>query len=81
MALLHEIKLLLAETLQLDEAQNWQAETPMLGVIAEFDSMAVVSLLTQLEENYGIMIEHDEISADVFATLGSLIEFVAEKVD
>ena len=81
MSLLQEIKVLLAETLQLDDAQGWQMETQMLGAVPEFDSMAVVTVLTQLEENYDIMIEHDEISADVFETLGSLIAFVATKID
>lgn len=80
-SLLQEIKILLAETLQLDDAQGWQMETQMLGAVPEFDSMAVVTVLTQLEENYDIMIEHDEISADVFETLGSLIAFVATKID
>jgi acyl carrier protein len=33
-----------------------------------------------VEENYGIMIEDDEVSAEVFETLGSLVNFISEKV-
>ncbi len=71
---------ILAETLQLGErAQVMNSSTPLLGSIAEFDSMAVVSVLTAIEDHYGFEIEDDEISADAFETVGSLVDFVAEK--
>jgi acyl carrier protein len=48
--------------------------------LPEFDSMAVVSIVTAIEEQYGVSIADDELTADVFATLGSLTEFVDRKV-
>jgi len=81
MSLQQEIKMLLKDTLQLDEVDNWDEETEILGAIPEFDSMAIVTVLTMVEENYGIMIEDDEVSAEVFETLGSLVTFIGEKVD
>jgi acyl carrier protein len=42
--------------------------------------MAVVSLITALEEQFGITVEDDEIGAATFETLGSLTEFVQQKV-
>lgn len=80
MSLQQEITTLLQETLQIDGTQSWTAGTEILGAIPEFDSMAIVTVLTLIEENYGIMIEDDEVSAEVFETLGSLVEFVAEKI-
>ena len=80
MSLQLEIKTLLKETLQLDEVDSWDEETEILGAIPEFDSMAIVTILTMVEENYGIMIEDDEVSAEVFETLGSLVNFINEKV-
>lgn len=80
MSLQLEIKTLLKETLQLDEVDSWDEETEILGAIPEFDSMAIVTILTMVEENYGIMIEDDEVSAEVFETLGSLVDFISEKV-
>jgi acyl carrier protein len=56
------------------------AETPLLGTIPELDSMAVVGILTALEEELGIHVEDDEISAEVFATFSTLVRFVFEKV-
>ena len=80
MSLQQEIKALLQETLQLDDVAEWDNDTEILGAIAEFDSMAIVTVLTMVEENYGIMIEDDEVSAEVFETLGSLVGFIAEKL-
>ena len=42
--------------------------------------MAVVALLTHLEEKYGFSIDDDEIDGSVFATIGSLTQFVREKL-
>ncbi len=81
MSLQLEIKALLKETLQLDEVDSWDEGTEILGAIPEFDSMAIVTVLTMVEENYGIMIEDDEVSAEVFENLGSLLSFISEKVD
>jgi acyl carrier protein len=36
--------------------------------------------LTALEDEYDIVVEDDEISAAVFKTLGSLTEFLQEKI-
>lgn len=80
MSLMNEIKTILQEILQLDDVVEWDNDTEILGAIAEFDSMAIVTVLTIVEENYGIMIEDDEVSSEVFETLGSLVGFISEKV-
>lgn len=58
----------------------FQRDTALLGSLPELDSMAVVSLITTLEECFGISIDDDEIDGDVFATVGSLVDFVHQKV-
>jgi len=57
------------------------ASTPLLGAIPELDSMAVVNVITALEEFFGFTIADDEIGGATFATLGSLTAFVKEKLD
>ncbi|HEU4371926.1 MAG TPA: phosphopantetheine-binding protein, partial [Telluria sp.] len=52
----------------------------LLGSIPELDSMAVVNLITALEEQFGISVDDDEISATTFETLGSLTAFVQQKL-
>jgi len=79
---MEEVIEVLAETLQLGErAASFTDSTPLLGSIPELDSMAVVSVLTALEDRYGFVIEDDEISAETFETVGSLHRFVQSKLE
>ena len=78
---LFEVKKLLARSLQLGpRAEALTAASPLLGALAELDSMAVVAVITTLEDHFGFTIADDEISAETFATLGSLSEFVKYKL-
>jgi len=71
------IKQLLIDTLSLDiEVADLTEETLLLGDIPEFDSMAIVSVITAVEEEFGFMAEDDDLSAEVFETVGSFIAFV-----
>ena len=56
------------------------ADTPLLGSIAELDSMAVVSILTALEDRFGIAVDDDEVDGRTFASIGSLTSFVEGKI-
>ncbi|MBT8144917.1 MAG: acyl carrier protein [Gammaproteobacteria bacterium] len=79
---LDEVRDCLATTLQLGEsAASFTAETRLLGAVPELDSMAVVTVILSLEEHFGFEVDDDDISADEFATLGTLCEFVQSKVD
>ena len=81
MAVIDDVKQVLGETLQLGErAQGFTAETPLFGAIPEFDSMAVVTVVTALEERFGIFVEDDEIEAEIFETVGNLAAFVDQKL-
>lgn len=76
-----DVRAILGQALQLgDRTESLTAGSRLLGEIPEMDSMAVVTIITSLEENYGFVVEDDEISAETFATLGSLVGFVEEKV-
>jgi acyl carrier protein len=78
---LSRVKSILRAGLSLGErADALTAATPLLGGLPEFDSMAVVTIVTMLEDELGIAVNDDELSADVFATVGSLTEFVAAKL-
>ncbi len=69
----------LRQTLQLPASARLKMETQLLGGIPELDSMAVVAVMTALEDRFGFTIEDDEISAETFATLGTLVAFVETK--
>lgn len=75
------VRSILRETLQLgDRIETMDADSPLLGAVPELDSMAVITLVTALEDEFDFIVEDDEISADTFETLGTLIEFVQAKV-
>jgi acyl carrier protein len=77
---LARLKAVLRDALQLGErADRLTESSALLGGIPEFDSIAVVSVLTMIEEEFDIVVADDEMSADIFATLGTLAEFVARK--
>jgi acyl carrier protein len=76
-----EVKDLVADVLQVHErAAEFNEDTELLGSIPEFDSMAVVSIITALEEQFDIVVDDDEIDAETFATLGTLYAFVTQKL-
>jgi acyl carrier protein len=79
---IEDVKTVLGRTLQLgDRAKKFDATTGLFGNIPEFDSMAVVTVVTALEERFGIVVEDDEITADIFETVGSLSRFVEGKLN
>jgi acyl carrier protein len=81
MAVIDGVKRVLQEALQLgDRLKGFGPSTPLFGSIPEFDSMAVVTVITGLEEQFDIEVDDEDISADVFETLGSLTRFVEQKL-
>ncbi|UJP01944.1 MAG: phosphopantetheine-binding protein [Nitrosomonas sp.] len=76
-----EIKKILADTLGLDKRIDAiESDTILLGNIPELDSVAVVTIILALEKKFSIAIKDDEISAKTFATLGTLVGFVEQKI-
>jgi acyl carrier protein len=78
---LDDVRNILIDVLSLGEAgKSLDEQSALLGSIPELDSMAVVNLITALEEHFGMVIDDDEISAGTFETLGSLAAFVQQKL-
>lgn len=81
MAVLNDVIEILGSVLQLaDAVKKLNDNSPLLGAIPEFDSMAVVSIITALEDRFGFVVDDDEIDAAVFETVGSLVAFVERKL-
>jgi acyl carrier protein len=77
-----EVLYLLDDVLSLKgRALEFSANTVLLGAIPELDSMAVVSIITGIEERFGVTVPDDEIDGSVFASVGSLVEFVERLVN
>lgn len=81
MDVLKEVARILDDVLSLDgRGKTFTRQTALLGAIPELDSMAVVTLITTLEERMGITVDDDDIDGDTFASVGSLADFVALKL-
>jgi len=60
------------------ESDFWSADTELFGAIAEFDSMAIVTIIGEIEEQFDIVFDDDDISAENFASISSLAKLVFE---
>jgi acyl carrier protein len=75
-----EVLTILEQVLNLrGRSRSFTLQTPLLGSLPELDSMAVVSVITALEERFGFAVADDEIDGSTFATVGDLVAFVDGK--
>jgi acyl carrier protein len=75
-----DVKHVLVDTLGIeDRAASIDASTQLFGSLPELDSLAVLELVTALEEQFDIVIDDSDFSGEVFETLGSLASFVDQK--
>lgn len=81
MNITQEVLRVLDEVLSLSgRTSTFTRDTPLLGAIPELDSMAVVTLITTIEEQFGLVVDDDDIDGSTFATVGSLTDFVNGKL-
>lgn len=76
-----EVRAILGDVLGLQErGASLADDAQLLGAVPELDSMAVVAVITTLEEHFGFVIDDDDIDGETFSTLKSLVEFVNRKL-
>lgn len=81
MDVLKEVNELLDDALSLKgRSGDFTRDTPLLGAVPELDSMAVVTLITALEQRFGILVDDDDIDGATFATVGALVGFVESRL-
>ena len=75
------VRALLVDVLGLAKSRvaKFDDETELFGALPEFDSMAVATLLTEMEERLGILIEDDDVEAEDLMTFGRLMSFANRK--
>jgi len=61
-------------------ALKFTGETVLLGALPELDSMAVLGVISSLEERFGIAVDDDDIDGSTFASVGSLVSYVSQKL-
>lgn len=66
---------LLADLLGGDPGR-YTPDTELFGSLPELDSLALVELITAIEERFDIELDEDDITAEVFGTVESLAAHV-----
>jgi acyl carrier protein len=56
--------------------ERYAADTELFGSLPELDSLALVELITVIEDRFGFEMDEDDITAEVFGTVGSLAAHV-----
>ncbi len=81
MNIAQEVLRVIDEVLSLNgRSAAFNRNTPLLGAVPELDSMAVITLITTLEDQFGLVVDDDDIDGATFATVGSLTDFVSGKL-
>lgn len=62
-----------------EQVATFDLDTGLFGHLPELDSMAVAGLLTEIEDQLGIIIEDDEVEGEMMETYGALLAFVRTK--
>ena len=78
-SVLDDVRETLVEALELED-RALHASTQLLGSLPELDSLAVVELVTALEDRFDIEVDADAMTAETFETLGSLSAMVESKL-
>jgi len=75
------VRALLVDVLNLTPARvaKFDDGTELFGALPEFDSMAVATLLTEMEERLGILIDDEDVEAEDLMSFGRLVS-LAERL-
>lgn len=61
------------------QADSFDRNTQLLGGLPEFNSLTITAIIASLEDELDTDIDDADITAEIFETMGSLADFVAEK--
>ena len=77
---LDEVRELVGKVLNLGKrTETLTAATRLLGALPELDSMAVILVIVETEERFGIAFDDDEVTAETFETISTLVSVVDAK--
>jgi acyl carrier protein len=75
------LRAVLVDVLGLDAERvaGFDNDTGLFGHLPELDSMAVATLLTEIEDRLHLTIEDDEVEGEMLESYGALLAFVEAK--
>lgn len=75
---LSQLQAVMQNLLPSQVVKGWDSSTPLLGAIAEFDSMLLANLLGALESQFAVELDDADLSIEYFESWGSLQGFVSD---
>ena len=77
-----KLKSILVDVLGLNAADvdGFDGETGLFGHLPELDSMAVAGLFTEIEDRFELLIDDEDVDADMLETYGALLAFAEAKL-
>lgn len=76
------LRAILGDVLGLDAGRvdALDAASGLFGHLPELNSMAVAGLLTEIEDRFDIVIDDEDVDAEMLETFGGLLAFVEAKI-
>ena len=76
-----DIRLIIGEVIgNVEVVKSLDEDSPLLGAVPEFDSVAVFNLLLTFEEKYDVIVEDDEVDIEIFESVGAFHKFAKNKI-
>jgi len=77
-----KIKQIIVNDLELDlKGKSLTNETPLLDEGLNLDSVNVLELISLIEEEFGVTIRDEDMSAELIGTIGSLAAYVRKELE
>ena len=76
-----QLRAILVDALGLDadRVAGFTRDTGLFGHLPELDSMAVAGLLTEMEDQLGIIIDDEDVDGEMLESYGGLLAFAEAK--
>lgn len=75
------VKTILRRDLKLGADTPIDDDMPLIGGDFELDSLDIVLMVTSVEKEFGIKIANETIGKDAFTSVGSLVQFLQERIE
>ena len=62
-------------------ADTFDRDTQLLGGLPEVNSLTITAIVATVEEELDCEISDSEITAEIFESMGSLADFIGEKME
>ena len=79
--IIREVREAVVRALELPVGPDELPETePLFGADGEVDSILSIKLVVELEETFGIEVDDDDLTEELFGTVAALAEYVETKL-